>query len=454
MNISKRLLQISAVILICIVIVFAGYFWRTFSPKADGEANTSSFFPQKTVVSLWYTDETYTDFLDAAAVAYTEAQHEVRVEPRLVAASEYLEEINRASLDGEGPDAYMISNDILEKAYLAGLAVAVPGSAQMGTEHFPQSAINAVTYHGKIVGYPLCFDTCALLYNKTYLEQMEETIPPTNVEEILTFADEHDAPENVESFFSWDVTRILYNFNFASDAMKLGGPSGDQEKEVDIYNVETVQSLQLFGSLSQFFSIDPKEMNYDRVLQDFIDGKLVFTLATTDSIKRLELAKMAGEFPYEYGVTLAPGPTADYVGNAISVTNAIAVNGYSEKKKAAGAFAQYLTQVFADTLYEKTGKLPADRSVNLDKYSGAEGLYGFYNAYEHSTPMPKLMELSNFWVYYEVVLNQVWNGAEVDEQVRQMAQSVMTQLTGEQQEIERINIPAYVSAVEQDGGME
>ena len=451
MSVRKRLLQISALVLICALIAIVGYHVGTLSPSED---DASSFFTQKDVLQLWYTDDAYTDFLNSAAVAYTEAQSQIRVEPKLVSATEYLEEINRASLAGQGPDLYMLSNDSLEKAYLAGLATQIPGTAQMGTEHFPQTAINAVTYHDKLIGFPLSFDTCALLYNKTYLEQMGDTELPTNVQEILDFADGHDAPENVESFFTWDVSRILYNFSFASDAMSLGGERGDDAEAVAIYNTQTVQSMQIFQRLSQFFSLGPVEMNYEKVMQDFINGKLIFTLATTDAVKQLEDARADGSFSYEYGVSLVPNPTSEYSGNAISVTNAIVINGYSEYKKAAGDFGQYLTEISADSLYEKTGKMAADRSVDLSQYSGEKALEGFYAAYEHSTPMPKLMELSNFWVYYEVVLDKVWNGADVNEQMRLMSESVMTQVTGEKYEEEILEVPELAATVEEDKGME
>ena len=112
MSVRKRLLQISALVLICALIAIVGYHVGTLSPSED---DASSFFTQKDVLQLWYTDDAYTDFLNSAAVAYTEAQSQIRVEPKLVSATEYLEEINRASLAGQGPDLYMLSNDSLEK---------------------------------------------------------------------------------------------------------------------------------------------------------------------------------------------------------------------------------------------------------------------------------------------------------------------------------------------------
>ena len=80
--------------------------------------------------------------------------------------------------------------------------------------------------------------TSALLYNKTYLQQIadeanaaigedtsesEEEAPnegqlvtaqqliPSSIADILNFADQYSTPENVEYFFRWDVSDIFYN---------------------------------------------------------------------------------------------------------------------------------------------------------------------------------------------------------------------------------------------------
>jgi len=466
MTLRKRLLGVGVLVLFCGAVAaadrYAGIFPPSFmgessegdSPAEDYEVGGGSFFKEKEVLQFWYTDDTYTDFFNSAAVAYGELQDRVRIEPKLVPATEYLEEINRASVAGGSPDLYMLGGESLEKAYLAGLAVPVDGGAQIGTEHFPQTAINAVTYHGKVIAYPLSFETSALLYNRSYLAQLGDTAVPGNISEILVFADSYDAPENVESFFKWDVSHIIHNFGFAGDAMHIGGAAGDDASDVDIYNEDTIRNMLVYQNLGQFFSIDVDEASYEKVLQDFIDGKLIFTIATTDAVSRLEDAKLAGTFLFDYGVADVPDPSEDLGGSALSVTNAVVVNGYSTRKKAAADFAQYLTETAAGSLYEKTGVMAADRSVDLSGYAGAEALAGFYQAYEHSVPMPKLMEMSNFWLYFEVALGNIWSGSDVNSELRNLSERIMTQVTGSAYTEEVIETPVIEEMVEEDAGLE
>ena len=450
MTLKKKLVQAGIAVAACAAMIAAGHHVGTFSKS--GQENSSLFFTQKQVLKLWYTDEAYTDFLNSAAVNYSELQDQVRVEPELVSASEYLEQISRASVQDEGPDLFILSNESLEKAYLAGLALQLDeGGNALNGEHYPQAARNAVTYHGKLIGYPLSFETAALVYNQTYLEQLGESTAPTNIDEILEFADGHDAPENVEAFMRWDLSHIFYNYEFATDALKLGGDAGDDTAQVDLYNLETIQGMQIFQNLGQFFSIDQSEVSYDSVIQDFIDGKLIFTIATTDVINTLEKAREEGSFPYAYGISEVPDPSAELTGSALSVTNAVVVNGYSTKQKEAEDFADYLTGDAASSLYDMTGKMPANRLADLPA-DRKDKLESFYSCYEESIPMPKMMETSNFWVYFEIALINISDGADVNTQMRELSEKIMTQVTGETYTEEVIEVPETEEVVEEDEG--
>ncbi len=451
MTLKKKLVQAGIAVAACAAMIAAGHHVGTFS-KSEQE-NSPLFFTQKQVLKLWYTDEAYTDFLNSAAVNYSELQDQVRVEPELVSASEYLEQISRVSVQDEGPDLFILSNESLEKAYLAGLAAVIDEeNSALNSEHYHQSSRNAVTYHGKLIGYPLSFETAALVYNQTYLEQLGESSAPTNIDEILEFADGHDAPENVEAFMRWDVSHIFYNYEFATDALKLGGDAGDDTAQVDLYNLETIQGMQIFQNLGQFFSIDQSEVSYDSAMRDFIDGKLIFTIATTDVVNTLEKAREEGRFPYAYGISEVPDPSAELTGSALSVTNAVVVNGYSTKQKEAEAFASYLTGDAASSLYEMTGKMPANRLADLPA-DRKDKLESFYSCYEESIPMPKMMETSNFWVYFEIALINISDGADVNTQMRELSEKIMTQVTGETYTEEVIEVPETEEEVEVDEGM-
>ncbi len=463
----------------------------------------------KETLYLWYTDEALTSYLGSAAVTYNET-HDVRIVPVLESGLEYLEKINQVSLEGDEPDMYILSNDLMEKAYLAGLADEVEPSGGMtmaGT--YIGTGLHAASYKDKVIGYPFYFETSSLLYNATYLEDMavkeleaeadlgegeaswqqaDETVEtvglagaaaifgvsgpqddggfdenagaeadeesgrrftqeqidarvkellPSTIEDIKTFADNYDAPEQVEGVFKWDVTDIFYNYFFIGDTIHMGGEAGWDAGQIDIYNLEAIRSMRAYQELSQFFSIDTGKIDYDTVLDEFMAGKMVFTMATTDAVFKLENAKDDGLFAYDYDIALTPDIDENTKTRSLSVTNCVVINAYSRNKEAANDFARFLTSEYNDILFARTGKVSAAEGVDY----GYAALEKFAEEYRESIPMPKMIETSNFWIKLEVAFSQIWNGADANDKLKELSEQIMAQVTGAAYEEEYIEEP-------------
>jgi maltose-binding protein MalE len=453
----------------------------------------SIFTKEKTTVRLWYTDDSLTPYLQSKAVAFSESNKSVRVEPVLVSGLEYLEAINKASVEDDNyPDLYITTNDSLEKAYLAGLAMEIDsGEDYLDEEMFPLAAVNSVKYRNKYIAYPFYFETSSLIYNKTYLEDMakekvqsemdaaegeaaqaeadnassegssvdssaeaasESTIDqevidevvseslPLTISDILGFAQNYNAPEQVEAVFKWDVTDIFYNYFFVGNYMNVGGSAGDDVSKIDIYNTDTISCMKIYQQLNQFFAIDAKEIDYDSITKDFIDGKIVFTVATTDILAKISQAKAAGECDFEFAVADMPGLTADYGTRTMSVTQCIVVNGLSNNYTAANQFARYLCNDNSGDIYTMAGKVAAHYGV---KY-GDKNLDTFVDVYNDSVPMPKTIETSNLWMELEIAFTKIWNGEDCNSTLKQVSESIMTQITGETYEAEKLPDPENV----------
>lgn len=454
--------KITAVAVVAAMAVAALY-GSKMEISSEADNSSLSLFGGKKTIYFWYTDETLTGYINNAAVSFGEKEG-VRVIPVLVSGSEYLEAINNASLEGEQvPDAYIVSNDSLEKAYLAGLADEVNdvfGICNSG--YFPDAAMNAVTYRDKVIAYPFYYETSALVYNETYIEEWarqqamselsgsgeeeesagetdggEGVLPteisdevleakteeylagalPDTMSDILNFADTFDAPEGVEGIFEWDVSDIFHNYWFVGNYMIVGGDVGDDENAIDINNDETRQCLEFYASLNQFFSIESDKVNYDSVVQDFIDGKTVFTIGTTDIVSRLDEARADGSLAYDYGIATMPDITDELKSRSMSVTDAVVINGYSGNNELANRFAAYLVNDCADELYMWTGKVSANAAVEQQ-----DALNIFFVEYSDSVPLPKMMKTGDFWMQLEVLFAKVWNGADVETLLGQLAE--------------------------------
>lgn len=482
----------------------------TIEPKEETEEIEEPLFGHRETLYLWYTDEALTDYLNSVAVAYNDFQDEARVIPVHTPGAEYLETINQASLHSEEvPDLYIVGNDSLEKAYLAGLAseIRIPEGVLPMSDFFPDTAIHAATYHDKQIGYPFYFETSSFLYNKTYLEdwarmQIEaeldvaaaeaaeaelaqngpveeaegetgaggpagtenagtettgtdaaegmpdgidesavaervEAVLPKTIDDILAFADVYDAPEQVEAIFKWDVSDIFYNYFFVGNYIDVGGVAGDRDDSINIYNEDAIRCMRVYQDLNQFFSIDTEEISYAGVLQDFIDGKIVYTVVTTDALAKIEEAKENGEFQYEYGTSLIPDVNGELVSRSLSVTQCIVVNGYSVHKDMANDFAVYLSCYNVDNLYDRTGKMPAKTDVIFEN----ENVQAFISEYEKSAPNPKMIGTSNYWVEMEIAFARIWVGNDANAELKSLSEKIMTQVKGEEYTEEYIDVP-------------
>lgn len=415
---------------------------------------------EKSKLTLWYTDGKLNAYLVEAAAEF-EKQHQVEITLQLVTAVDYIENINTASIsDLGGPDLFVTSSELLEKARLAGLAVENDSFTRQELEaSFPQKALDAATCGGKLMAYPFYFETCFLLYNKGYTDAA-----PATIDEILAYADNFEggaSTENVESIFKWNVADIFFNFFFVANYVNLGGPTGDNRAEVQLSAEEIIQCLEYYQSLNAFFAIDADEVTTDDVLQEFIDGKIVYTIAKTDAIARLDEAiaeglvyqvpeeaseeqeeggdaaeaapeEAPGEPPadngYFYGIARVPNLTEELHTKGLSVTNSVAVNAYSRERDLAKDFAKYLTYDKVDDLYTMANKMPVKMGV---AYANSE-MELLIAQYEDSVEVPKITDLSNYWIEMEIVFANIWRGNDVRAEIEAVNQEVQAQLqTGE-----------------------
>lgn len=457
MSFSKRLFSAIAILLLGTLILYGG----TLLIEGKVQDKPQTAFNREETLYFWYTDETMTQFVNSAAVTFGEKE-KVRVIPVLTSGNEYLEKIYEASVEGKQyPDVYLCGHDQLEKAYLSGVASKIQDTSAICTDYyFPKAAISSVTYHGEKIAYPLSFETSVLLYNEDYLSEWarqrayyelthelttdpetgeevespregyepsdqelslraEECFAraiPDSLEDILFLADTFDVPEQVEGIMKWDVSDIFYNYWIVGDSISVGGECGDEENTISINNEKTLQCLQEYTALNQFFFIEPETVTYESVVQDFLEGKLVYTIVTSDIIARLQEAEEGGELHFRYGVSTMPDVSSALPGRSMSTTNCVVVNGFSEHSSNANKFASFLVKNMANSLYEKTGKLPALQGAECG--TGMADIFRL--EYAESIPLPKMMKTSNYWVILERVFSKAWQGVDVTALLQEM----------------------------------
>ncbi len=370
---------------------------------------------------IWYTDPDIQTYMEEAA-AETAAKYGIEVHAELVSEVDYIENISRESVKEQmsGPDVYVASSALLEKAALAGLVKSVSDAGM--AENYSEKAVQAVTYDEKIVARPFYIETCFMLYNNSYVT--EEQVPDT-IEDILVYAENFETgegTEQVESIFKWNVADVIENYMFLGAYTDLGGINGDDKSQVSMDLEKIEECMDYYQSLNAFFAIDADTVTSEEVVQEFVDGKIVFTIANVPMLAELDRLS-EGEVPYT--VITLPALTDELDSRGLSVTNSVAVNPYSANVEAAEDCARYLTEGRISQLYKAAGKLPAYTSLPGEQ---DEAYMTVYEAYEQAAEVPKIMELSNIWLQLEVVLADIWRGASPGEELEAFRELLEEQL--------------------------
>lgn len=437
-SLGQRVLAVLLILLILGQMLLVGVSNRNRSKELQETIDTDAS------LTIWYTDAKLNDFMTEASKDYTEATG-IPINVQLISAVDYIEKINDATfMEENGPDLFVAGSDLLQKALYAGLVDDQVTYSEAERNDIPQKAFDAATCNGKLIGYPFYFESCFLLYNQYYAEEW-----PGNIDEILAYADNFEASgttEKVQSIFKWDVSDIFYNYFFIGDYVGLGGTYGDDKSQVSLSEQQVIECLKYYQSLNEFFAIDEETVHSEDVIQEFIDGKIVFTIAKTDAIARLDAAIAEGVVPeYQvekntdeegnelparevdcfYGVGDIPNLTDELHTRGLSVTNSIVVNDYSPYTTAANDFARFLSYECADRLYKQTGKVSVVKSVT----AGDEKWERIMAQYAGSVEIPKIIEMSNYWIVMEIAFANIWNGADITNEIENVVNQMNISVT-------------------------
>ena len=369
-------------------------------------------------ILVWYTDPDIQTYMEETA-AQAAAAYGVEIQTELVSDVDYIENISEKSIAEtmSGPDLYITSSSLLEKAALAGLTTTLDGSRF--ADSYGEKAFHAVTYGGKVIAKPFYIDTSFLVYNKNVTDQIPETI-----DDILTYAENFemdDTTADVETIFEWNVADVLENFMFMGAYTNLGGDDGDDKSQVSLDLDKIGECMAYYQNLNSFFAIDADTISSQDIMQKFVDGKTVYAVVNVPMLAQIDKA-VDSDF---YGTAALPDLTPDLQARGLSVTNSIVVNPYSVNVSAAEAIASYMTENAAGSLYEMAGKLPAYRKLSEAPTPAWQTVC---EAYDEAQETPKIMELSDMWLNLEVTLADIWRGEDASGKMQAFSELLSTRL--------------------------
>lgn len=366
-------------------------------------------------IKIRYSGSAYTEYLNKCKTEFEKKYSGTEVILEQVEKENYLVNIGNNSSEGtDVPDLYIIGTDELSTAYLAGLASKVQSDTFV-KDNYDDIAINACSYNGTMVAYPLSFKTTILAYNTAYVESDQSY----TIEEIMQYSDEADFSKSgvmVKKIFGCNISDLFMNYGFLGFGIDIGGKNGCDKNVFSVYNDTTVKASKSYVELIQFFSLDSK-LKYEDSVKELMEGQTVFSIVSTDTLSELE--KSGQEFVYS--------EFPDYNGidktSPLSITTALVINPYGVKSGTAIAFAEFVAGEMASELYSYSGLM----STNKNVYSG-DKFEGIYKSYLKSSSKNKLKYGEQAYPLIEIAMHNIASGEDAAEQLKSVDDYMKKQL--------------------------
>lgn len=390
-----------------LIILYAGNYKEEAKKNLSlSEENSES---DQKVFDLWYSYTVYEPYLKEAAARYEE-ETGIKVRLTYYTTIDYLEKISNASTEGNGPDLFLMSEEELQNAVLLGIAEQNYDTDIYNEDNYTLKSMDSIEFVDRQYGYPLGFETTVFAANKTYVDEMPKTF-----NDVKTFADNfnngddsHDY-SNVTSILKWDISDVFYSYGFLGAYLNVGEENGDNPSEIDVNSENAVNAGKYYYSLAEYFYTEAASAEYDNVINEFFEGKIVYTIASADIIARISQSGMSVE------LSVLPNLTDELKSRAVSVTDIIMVNPFGDMKEEAREFAKLLTYDMAEEMYDICGVISTKKAEYDNSYIDI-----FLEAYEASVGMPKLMTTSDYWLQVNVAMTNIWNGSDVTEELNKL----------------------------------
>lgn len=363
-------------------------------------------------ITFWYTDDQDISYLQAASESF-EKRYGIHVDYILRNDADILAAVNQANEAGEAPDAYMLSNDLIRKAQMAGL---VEKNAmyddQFWNEHYPAVSKNALSSGVSVYGYPIYLDTFFMLYDQDYAGE------PLTIENVLEFSENFVDEENTKEIFRWDISDPFYNFMFLGGYASLLGATGEDTSQFDVTNQYVLDSMTYFQSIHDILSMDMEESSYEKIKKKIRKNKLIYAICKTDILPILEETQNA------YKLAKLPKLTDTLDSGSLSITYAACVNPYADSVSAATLFSIYLSYEYSDQQFGLTRHVSARSDIAREN----ENDQLIYEQYMASDTIPKALEMGDFWTYSEVAFSNIWDGNDVATELQTLQDTVRGRL--------------------------
>ena len=359
----------------------------------------------KVTLTVWESTNGPDEFIRKAGEAYTKTHPNVTIKYVNVELGDAVTQIALDGPAGVGPDLFAAPHDRLGSLVSGGhvLPTANPDSIK---KQVLGSCSTALTYNGKMYGYPVSAETYALFYNKKLIS--EKDLPKT-WEDLATWSKNFNAKNPGKYGFVMDVGSGYYTIVFTTaDGNRLFGPSGTDTSNTNINSAASVKGMKFFQSLRSALNVPAADLDTSTADAAFQSGTAAMHITGLWNVKPFEDAGV------DFGVTTLPALPGDKnPSSSFSGTRAMFVSAYTDHPDEANDFAAFLlTPEMQKLRFDCTGTVPSISVKVSSPY-----LDGFMKQLQYAFPMPSIPEMGNYWEAMNNASKNIWDGADVKKEL-------------------------------------
>ena len=356
-------------------------------------------------LKVWESDKGPDAFIQQAGDAFTKKNPNIKIEYVHVELGDAAGQIALDGPAGVGPDVFAAPHDKLGELVSGGHVLATENAAAVKKQVLGACS-TALTYGGKMYGFPVSAETYALFYNKKLIK--EGDVPKT-WEALAAFAKKFNAANSGKYGFIMDVGNAYYTIIFTtSDGNRLFGPSGTDTTATNINSDKSIKGMKFFQSLKGSLNVPSADLTTSVADAAFQAGTAAMHITGLWNVKPFKDAGV------DFGVAPLPSLPGDKNPAAsFSGTRAMFVSAYSDHPAEAAKFAAFLlTPEMQQLRFKITGALPSISTKVDSPYMG-----GFLKQLDYAFPMPSIPQMSAYWEAMNNASKNIWDGADVKKEL-------------------------------------
>lgn len=356
---------------------------------------------EKVTLNVWESNNGPDEFIRKAGEEFTKKYPNITINYVHVELGDAAGQIALDGPAGIGPDLFAAPHDKLGEM-VAGGHVLPTADANAMRKRVLGACSAALTYEGKLYGYPVSAETYALFYNKALIR--ESDVPKT-WEDLASFAKQFNAANPGKYGFVMDVGNAYYTIVFTTSAgNRLFGPNGTDKTRTNINSEKSIKGMKFFQGLRSALNVPAADLTTSVADTAFSSGTAAMHITGLWNVVPFTKAGV------DFGVAPLPSLPGDKTPSAsFSGTRAMFVSAYSDHPEEAALFADFLVSPEMQKLrFEITGALPAI-SMKVDSpYMG-----GFIKQLDYAFPMPSIPQMGAYWEAMGNASKNIWDGADV-----------------------------------------